>query len=104
MVVFTLILIFLGWFLWSVFQASKIAVAQLKQLHQVPCDRCVYFTHSQHLRCTVRPCQALTELAISCTDFTPIAPATRRSELGQRRYPTPVKALLEYFKVRTSAI
>ena len=41
----------------------------LRQLHQVPCSRCVYFTRDYHLKCTVNPTQALTEEAIGCKDF-----------------------------------
>lgn len=43
----------------------------LRQLHQVPCSRCIYFTGDYNLKCTVRPCSALTEQAIGCVDFEP---------------------------------
>ena len=42
---------------------------QLRRMHQVPCSRCVYFTGDYNLKCTVRPCDALTEQAIDCRDF-----------------------------------
>jgi hypothetical protein len=60
---------FIGCFLWSIFQAAAVALVQLRRLHQVPCDRCIYFTNSSHLKCTVHPCKALTENAIDCRDF-----------------------------------
>lgn len=43
----------------------------LRRLHQVPCSRCIYFTGDYNLKCTVRPCSALTETAIGCLDFEP---------------------------------
>jgi hypothetical protein len=42
---------------------------QVARMHQVPCDRCAYFTGDYNLKCTVHPCQALTEAAIDCRDF-----------------------------------
>jgi hypothetical protein len=41
----------------------------LRRLHQVPCSKCIYFTGDYNLKCTVRPCSALTEQAIGCLDF-----------------------------------
>ncbi len=43
----------------------------LRQLHQVPCSRCAYFTGDYRLKCTVHPVHALTEDAIGCKDFEP---------------------------------
>jgi hypothetical protein len=60
---------FIGCFVWSIFQAAAVARVQLRRMHQVPCDRCIYFTNSSHLKCTVHPCKALTENAIDCRDF-----------------------------------
>jgi hypothetical protein len=98
MVVCTLILLFLGWFLWSIVQAAKIAVIQLRRMHQVPCDRCAYFTHSYHLKCTVRPCQALTESAIGCMDFAPVTRSCRPSFWQQYCQPL-AKAIRSYFVI-----
>ena len=50
----------------------------LRRLHQVPCSQCLYFTGDYNLKCTVRPCTALTENAIGCLDFEPEAPDRRR--------------------------
>jgi hypothetical protein len=49
------------------------AAAQLKKLHQVPCDQCLYFTGSCYLKCAVNPSTAFTEAAIDCRDFTPVS-------------------------------
>jgi hypothetical protein len=42
---------------------------QLKKLHQIPCDRCVFFTGEYNLKCTVHPYKALNEDAIGCSDY-----------------------------------
>jgi hypothetical protein len=42
---------------------------QVARMHQVPCNRCAYFTGDYNLKCTVNPYRALTEEAISCRDF-----------------------------------
>lgn len=60
---------FIGCFVWSIFKATAVAIVQLRRMHQVPCDRCVYFANSSYLKCTVHPCRALTEEAIDCRDF-----------------------------------
>jgi hypothetical protein len=58
-------------FSWSVWQALKIGVPHLRQLHQVPCDRCLYATGDYRLKCTVCPCTAFSLAAIDCRDFVP---------------------------------
>ncbi|AFZ33031.1 hypothetical protein ABN584_09005 [Gloeocapsa sp. BRSZ] len=60
-------------FLWSIAIATRDGIARLKQLHQVPCSRCAYFTGDYRLKCTVHPCKALTEDAINCLDYEPAA-------------------------------
>ncbi len=47
-------------------------IRHLQRLHQIPCDRCQYFTGEYLLKCTVHPCKALSEAAIECLDFEPI--------------------------------
>lgn len=54
---------------WRFWSTCKAGVKQLRQLHNVPCHRCLYFTGNYHLKCTVHPHKALTELAIGCRDF-----------------------------------
>ena len=69
--------IMIGWvmlfsmFIWAVWVAFKDGMTQLRRLHQVPCDRCAYFTGNTYLKCTVQPCRAFTEDAIGCIDFEP---------------------------------
>jgi hypothetical protein len=58
-------------FLFSLGWAGQDGVKRLRRLHQVPCSRCAYFTGDYNLKCTVRPCEALTEAAIHCRDFEP---------------------------------
>ena len=41
----------------------------LQQLHQIPCDGCVFFTGEYNLKCTVHPSKALREEAIDCMDY-----------------------------------
>ncbi|NEO30004.1 MAG: hypothetical protein F6K36_06045 [Symploca sp. SIO3C6] len=58
-------------FLYAVGVAWRESCVRLKQLHSIPCDRCVYFTGCHYLKCTVHPCKALTEDAVDCLDFEP---------------------------------
>jgi hypothetical protein len=41
----------------------------LQKLHQIPCDRCVFFTGEYNLKCTVHPHKALKEEAVDCGDY-----------------------------------
>lgn len=56
---------------WSIWAALREAITRLTKLHQIPCDRCLYFTGDYRLKCTVNPCVAFTEDAIDCRDFAP---------------------------------
>ncbi|MEM1366507.1 MAG: hypothetical protein AAGG02_00545 [Cyanobacteria bacterium P01_H01_bin.15] len=49
--------------------AARDAWRQAKQLHQIPCAHCEYFTGDYRLKCTVRPDTACTKEAINCRDF-----------------------------------
>jgi hypothetical protein len=53
------------------YRALHDGIAQLKHLHQIPCDRCVFFTGCYHLKCTVHPSKAMTADAVGCLDFDP---------------------------------
>lgn len=44
-------------------------VNRSKQMHQIPCSNCQYFTNDYHLKCTIQPRIANTELAVDCSDF-----------------------------------
>ncbi|AFZ31458.1 hypothetical protein Glo7428_2966 [Gloeocapsa sp. PCC 7428] len=56
-------------FLSAIWQTVYATFTQAKQMHQIPCAKCQFFTGSYHLKCTVRPNSALTEEAINCSDF-----------------------------------
>ncbi|PMB14688.1 hypothetical protein [Fischerella thermalis] len=65
------LLVLLIGFVWAICAAFHLSVTRLKHLHSIPCDRCVYFTGCQYLKCTVHPYKALTEDAVDCLDFEP---------------------------------
>jgi hypothetical protein len=56
---------------WSLWAAAKDGVSRAKQMHQIPCTHCQYFTNDYRLKCTVHPSTANTEQAINCTDYQP---------------------------------
>jgi len=55
----------------SLWGAVRDTVNRSKQMHQIPCANCQFFTRDYHLKCTVHPSIALSEEAINCTDFEP---------------------------------
>lgn len=55
--------------LWAIGAAGREGMLRLKRLHQIPCNRCLYFTDDHRLKCTVHPYKALTEEAIDCRDY-----------------------------------
>ncbi len=61
-----LILIF---FFTAICFATRSSILQLRRLHQIPCNHCVFYTGDYRLKCTVRPCEAFSEAAISCMDY-----------------------------------
>jgi len=56
---------------WSLWSAAKDSVATAKQMHQIPCPGCQFFTADYRLKCTVHPSLANTEDAINCMDYQP---------------------------------
>ncbi|MEO0457434.1 MAG: hypothetical protein AAF152_12765 [Cyanobacteria bacterium P01_A01_bin.114] len=56
------------WRCWNVLQQGTHYV---RQLHDIPCSQCAYFTGDYRLKCTVSPTAALTEAAIGCPDYEP---------------------------------
>ncbi|MFQ4145608.1 hypothetical protein [Chlorogloeopsis sp. ULAP02] len=60
------LIILVAWSLWS---ATRDSVKIAKQMHQIPCSSCQYFTDDYRLKCTVHPCIANTEEAINCLDY-----------------------------------
>ncbi|MEH2055073.1 MAG: hypothetical protein V7K97_02585 [Nostoc sp.] len=55
----------------SIWAAARDSVTTAKQMHQIPCTGCQYFTDNYRLKCTVRPSIANTEEAINCSDYQP---------------------------------
>ncbi len=72
-----IICLFLLVFLRTAFLAVREGIAHLKKLHQIPCDRCAFYTGEYRLKCTVRPYTAFTEEAIGCRDYEPASPLAR---------------------------
>ncbi|WP_310482088.1 hypothetical protein [Chamaesiphon sp. VAR_48_metabat_403] len=59
-------LVYFSWSSWNTLQKDWL---QLKRLHQIPCDRCIFFTGEYQLKCTVHPYKAFHEDAIDCRDY-----------------------------------
>lgn len=55
--------------LFSIWSSIKAGLKTTKQLHQVPCTGCRFFTNDYRLKCTVHPSIANTEAAINCSDY-----------------------------------
>jgi hypothetical protein len=54
---------------WSLWNTARDTVNTAKQMHQIPCANCQYFTDNHRLKCTVNPSLANTEEAIYCLDY-----------------------------------
>ncbi|HTL89040.1 MAG TPA: hypothetical protein VL134_06545 [Leptolyngbya sp.] len=54
---------------WRVFEATRDAVKQAQQMHQIPCPDCQFFTGDYNLKCPIHPMAALSEAAIECPDY-----------------------------------
>jgi hypothetical protein len=65
-------IVLVGFFLAICF-ATQEGIIRLKRLHQIPCSRCAFFTGNYRLKCTVHPCKALSEDAVDCLDYEPVA-------------------------------
>jgi hypothetical protein len=63
------ILFGLYYYLRSTWKTIKKDWHHLNRLHQIPCDRCIFFTGEYNLKCTVHPDKALNEDAIGCLDY-----------------------------------
>lgn len=57
--------------IWQVRVATRSGVRYLQRLHQIPCDRCAFYTGEYRLKCTLHPLTAFSETAIGCRDFEP---------------------------------
>jgi hypothetical protein len=58
-------------FAYSLWAAARDGVSTAKQMHQIPCANCQFFTNNYRLKCTVHPSIASTEEAINCCDYQP---------------------------------
>jgi hypothetical protein len=54
---------------WSLASFLMDAVARAKEMHQIPCSKCRFFTGDYRLKCTINPYIANTEQAIGCRDY-----------------------------------
>ena len=63
----TLVVLLMG----NIWIAARNGIGSVKRLHQIPCAGCQFFTGDYLLKCTVHPTSALTEEAITCSDFYP---------------------------------
>ncbi len=59
----------LGLVAWSLLSFVMDTVARAKEMHQIPCTKCRFFTGDYRLKCTVNPHVANTEQAIDCPDY-----------------------------------
>lgn len=53
----------------SMWAAARDSMNTAKQMHQIPCTNCKFFTADYRLKCTVHPSIANTEAAINCPDY-----------------------------------
>lgn len=53
----------------SVWTGLRSGLQRAKQMHQIPCSTCRFFTQDYHLKCPVQPRAALSEAAIGCPDY-----------------------------------
>lgn len=56
---------------WTLLSATRDAVVRAKQMHNIPCTNCQFFTNDYRLKCTIRPSVANTEQATNCSDYSP---------------------------------
>ena len=54
---------------WNIWAAARDSIKTAKQMHQIPCPGCRYFTDDYRLKCTIHPSIANTEEAIECLDY-----------------------------------
>jgi hypothetical protein len=58
---------------WQIYATARDGVKRAKQMHQIPCPNCQFFTGDYNLKCTVHPMSALSEDAIDCVDYFPVS-------------------------------
>ncbi|MGB3692529.1 MAG: hypothetical protein WA896_08375 [Spirulinaceae cyanobacterium] len=81
---FLFVWLFLLILAWSLFSAVRDTITRAKEMHQVPCSNCQFFTNDYRLKCTIKPNIANTEQAIDCSDYhlnqTPLMQAIKKLE------------------------
>ena len=58
---------------WSIVSSVWVGIANARQMHQIPCADCQFFTRNYALKCPVHPSKALSDAAINCPDYEPQA-------------------------------
>jgi len=53
----------------SIVTTFKDGIANIRQMHRIPCANCRYSTSDYRLKCSVHPTVAFSEDAIGCRDF-----------------------------------
>jgi hypothetical protein len=53
----------------NIWGTVSVGVSRAKQMHQVPCANCLFFTNDHRLKCPVNPTIAMSEEAIGCLDY-----------------------------------
>lgn len=53
----------------GIFRGVTDTVKRGREMHEIPCTHCQYFTNDYRLKCTIQPNIANTELARDCPDF-----------------------------------
>ncbi|GAA6616180.1 hypothetical protein [Scytonema sp. NUACC26] len=46
-------------------------IVNSKLYARIPCFKCQFFKHNQHLQCAVQPCLVMTKAASECPDYLP---------------------------------
>ncbi|NET38874.1 MAG: hypothetical protein F6K19_43980 [Cyanothece sp. SIO1E1] len=59
--------------IWNILATVRASLVNAKRMHQIPCSNCQFFTGDYHLKCAVHPSKALSEAAINCPDYQPMA-------------------------------
>ncbi|WP_193196958.1 hypothetical protein [Nostoc sp. MG11] len=72
-------------FIWNIWSTLKKGIIFLKELHEIPCHACEYFTNDYRLKCTVHPKKACSEQAIGCIDFELKTAACNACQKGRRK-------------------
>lgn len=56
-------------FVLSMVSMMKDGIANVRQMHRIPCANCQYATNDYRLKCSVHPSMAFSEEAVNCQDF-----------------------------------